>query len=112
LAHFLNVIKTFYGIVIGEQGSDITTAISAGIRHSLAPQDFFWHFAISQAWEGCTTVSSSFPFKFAKYFYLFFLLVLLVLVFLLSFCLYFSFTQKSIKISVVLLLLQYGISNY
>jgi hypothetical protein len=83
--------KLFSRAVAREKASNITTAISTGIRNSLSLQDFFWHLAISQAWGGCATVSSSHPFRFT--------------VFLIVFCLSSSFCFSYLLLVLSLFLL-------
>jgi hypothetical protein len=68
-----SVIKTFSGAIAEKQGSNTTTAIPT------AQPYFFWHLAVSQAWGGCTTVSSSCPLDLRSIF------LCLVFVFLFSF---------------------------
>jgi hypothetical protein len=65
--------KLFSRAIVRDKASNITTAISTGIRNSLSLQDFFWHLAISQAWGGCTTVSSSRPSRFVVFLFVLFL---------------------------------------
>jgi hypothetical protein len=100
--------RVFFGAVAGELASNTTTASPTPTA------SIFWRRASSQAWGGCTTVSSSCPLDLQSIFLclVFVFLILFVLVVSFQFCLYFSYTQKSIKISVAFLFLQYGCINY
>jgi hypothetical protein len=59
-------MKIFFGTISGEQASNNTTANpTTTVRH-------FWRLANSQAWGGCTTMSTSCPFYLQCIFFVFF----------------------------------------